>query len=233
MPPVAIGKDGEPVRGQWEPILDDATHRALVVALTQPTDKRTRIPRRNARHYMLTGLLRCAECNAPMYGNRVKDAHYYRCDTGQHSNVASGRGVDAFVGARVVEASTLVRAIAHDEVTPARARLAEAERNIADTTDMIDDIMRAYRAKDIPGRVAFKNASELEEARERFMRDRDEAQAEVLQEQPHHVDADTWEAYDTDQRRAVCEPQLSAVYVRPATRRGNTFDTTRVDLVWK
>lgn len=138
---------------------------------------------------MPTGLLRCAECNAPMYDKHFKDAHHYRCDTGQHNKVASGRSVKAFIGARVVEASTLVLDIAHDESTRARAHLAEAERN-SDASDKIVDIMRAYRAKDIPVRVAFKNASELQEACERFMRDWDKARGEVLQEQPHHVNVD-------------------------------------------
>lgn len=232
VPPLAVGKDGEPVRGQWEPILDDATHRALVTKLTTP-DRRTRIPRRNARRYLLTGLLRCGECNAPMYGNKVGEAHYYRCDTPGHSNSASGKGSDELVSERVIEATELVQAVETGKPTPAAELLAEKQQQVEDVNEMIDDIMRAFKAQQIPARVAFKNVSELEEARDRLVRERDEAEAEVLATKPEHVDREAWEDMDTDQRRAVCEKLLDAVLVRPATKRGNTFETERIELVWK
>ena len=65
------------------------------------------------------------------------------------------------------------------------------------------------------------------------MAERDVTEAESRLSQPEQVDAGTWDGMDTDARRAACERWLSAVWCHPATRRGNTFDTSRLDPVWK
>jgi DNA invertase Pin-like site-specific DNA recombinase len=234
IPPVAVGKDGQPVRGEWEPILDDATHRALAARLAGNTERRSRIPKRNARRYLLTGLLRCAVCNGPMYANKVGEAHFYRCDSGTHGNNAvSGRGIDALVSERVLGMVTTVADVPDGKRTPAQEKLADVEQRIADVNEMIEDVMAAFRARRLKASTAFKSAGDLESARDALLAERDTAQAEVLQDAPVLVDKDTWDSYDTDQRRAVCERMLAAVYVRPAERRSNTFDAGRVDLVWR
>jgi site-specific DNA recombinase len=232
VPPVAVGKDGQPVRGQWEPILDDATHRALVAVLTTP-DIRSRIPRKGARNYTLSGLLRCGECSGPMYANKVGDTHYYRCDSGTHSNTASGRGLDAWVGEQVVLHSELLSAVETGIPTPAREQLAAKQSELADVNEMIDDIMAAFKARTISASVAFKNVEQLEVTRDALLRERDALEAEALASTPEAIDATAWAGMDTDQRRAACERSLSAVYVRTATRRGNQFDTSRIDPVWR
>jgi hypothetical protein len=38
---------------------------------------------------------------------------------------------------------------------------------------------------------------------------------------------------DVDHRRAAAERVLQAVYVRRATKRGNVFDRSRLDPVWR
>jgi site-specific DNA recombinase len=145
VPPVALGKDGLPVKGKWEPIIDHATHLALVEALTSKADHRAVVPRRNARRYLMTGLLRCAVCNGVMYGNKVGDSHFYRCDTPKCSNTASGKGVDAWVGERVVARSELVSAQAAPATAGPDARLVELNTQIDDTSAMIEDGVRQRR----------------------------------------------------------------------------------------
>ena len=232
VPPVAVGKDGQPVRGQWAPILDDATHRALVVALTTP-DTRSRIPRKGARNYMLSGLLRCGDCSGPMYGNKVGETHYYRCDSAGHSNTASGRGMDAWVSDQVVLRSEILSAVETGTPTPARENLAAKQAALADVNEMIDDIMAAFKTRTISASVAFKNVEQLEVTRDALLRERDVLEAEALASTSETVDAATWSTMDTDRRRAACERSLSAIYVRTATRRGNQFDTSRIDPVWR
>ncbi len=234
VPPVALDKQGNPVRGEWQPVLDDATHKALVALLTSKPERRKHVPRRNARTYLVTGLLRCASCNALMYGNRVSNAHhYYKCDTKGCTNSASGIGVDGWVGQRVVERSELVEANEASPAAPSNDRLRELNRQIDDVAEMIDDIMAAYRARGIPARVAFANVSQLEESRDAAVAERDALEAEMAAGAPETIDADTWAAMDTDRRRAAAERVLNVVYVRRATKRGNTFDATRLDPVWR
>lgn len=236
VPPVAVDKEGNPVRGQWEPIIDDATHRQLVALLTNRPERRSRVPRKGAARYLMTGLLRCAKCSGAMYGNAVGDGRYsyYRCDTVGCSNSASATGVDAWVGERVVARSELVESNAAPTgpATPSD-RLRELNQQIDDVAEMVEDIMAAYRQKQIPARVAFANVSELEEARDAAVAERDALEAELAGTGAEPVTAETWEAMDLDRRRAAVARVLDAVYVNPATRRGNKFDTTRLDPVWK
>lgn len=237
VPPIALDKDGNPVRGEWEPIIDDATHRALVARLTNKTERRKRVPRRNIRRFMMTGLLRCAECGGLMYANQQGKNHYYRCDgmkTGACTNSASGRGVDGWVAERVIERSELIAANRGVAEPQSNDRLRELNEQIDATDEMIEDIMSAYRAKQIAGRVAFANASKLEEARDAALAERDELEAELASTGPEAVDSEKWETWDTDRRRAACERVLEAVYVRRApSPTGNRFDTGRLDPVWK
>ncbi len=231
VPPIVLDKQGQPVRGQWEPIIDHATHLALVQALTSKPDHRSVVPRRNARRYMMTGLLRCAVCNGVMYGNKVGDSHFYRCDTPKCSNTASGPGVDTWVGERIVARSELVAA----QTTPAGtdARLAELNAHIDDMNAMIEDVMAAYRNKGISATTAFGNVSKLEESLVPVVAERDALLAETALSAPEALDGGVWEAMDDDRRRAAAERVLQAVYVNKPTKRGNRFDPSRLDAVWK
>lgn len=234
VPPVALDRNGNPVRGKWEPVLDEATHKALAALLSNKPERRKHVPRRNARTYLVTGLLRCAACNALMYGNRVSaEAHYYKCDTKGCTNSASGRGVDAWVGQLVVERSELVEANEASATQPTNDRLRELNQQIDDSAEMIEDIMAAYRAKQIPARVAFKNVSQLEDSRDAVLAERDALEAELAVGAPEAIDSETWAGMETDRRRAAAERVLDAVYVHRAVKRGNQFDPSRLDPLWK
>jgi hypothetical protein len=182
---------------------------------------------------MLSGLLRCGECSGPMYGNKVGKTHYYRCDSGEHSNTASGRGMDAWVSEQVVLRSELLSAVETGTPTPALGNLAAKQSALADVNEMIDDIMAAFKARTISASVAFKNVEQLEVVRDALLRERDVLEAEALASNAETIDADIWATLDTDRRRAACERSLSTIYVRTATRRGNQFDTSRIDPVWR
>ncbi len=222
---VAVGTDGEPVRGQWTAILDDATHRAVVAKLSRP-EGRSRIPRRGARHYLLTGLVRCGLCNAVMYANKVGDAHYYACKGNGHSNSASGQAVDAIVG------ESVLRLLATEDLAMPTPEWSGAER-VEQIAGQIKELMDAFTAGTLTGAVVFPAVSALEAERDELRAARDAVEAATRGPDVSRVDAEAWEGMDTDRRRAVCETVLSAVLVRPATRRGNTFDADRLEWVWR
>lgn len=226
VPTVALGKDGRPVRGQWEPIIDTAMHRALVAKLVT-TDTRSRIPRRGARHYLATGLLRCGVCNGPMYGNKRGDTHYYSCNNNGHMNTASGRGVDEWIG-ELVQGKLATEDF--DQPAPAfdgQARLGEIKQKIS-------ELMAAYNTNKMSAAVVFPAVEALEAERGELIRARDEAEAAALRPTLTHLDREQWEAMDTDRQRGIAETLLQAVMVRPATGpRSNKFDHTRLDPVWR
>lgn len=232
VPHVAVGKDGEPVRGKWESILDEGTHKALTALLTNKTERRTRVPRRNSRLYLVTGLLRCGECSAPLYGNRQGNTHYYRCK--QCPNSASGKGVDTWVAEQVVARSELIAAQPLPRTAPMDLRLAELIAQIDDVAAMIEDIMAAYRAKRISAKTAFGNVEKLEASRDAAVAERDALEVELALGQPEHVTAETWAAMDTDRRRAAAERVLEHIVVNKAANpNANRFDPARLDPVWR
>lgn len=221
---VAIGRDGQPVRGRWEPILDQATHAAVVVALS-PADTRSRVPRKNARHYLLTGTLRCGVCGAVMYGNAAKYAAY-RCAATDHTVAASTAAVDDLV-TRVVLAR-----LGDVELETPKPEFTDTDR-LAEVEASIASLMASFTARQLSAEVVFPAVSKLEGERDQLRAERRRIQAADAAPDLTSVDHARWDRMDVDQRRAVVETLLSAVLVRPATRGGNRFDPDRVEFVWQ
>lgn len=229
---VLVGPDGEPVRGQWEPILDVDTHRQVVAALTVP-ETRTRKPRKGARHYLLTGVVRCGACNALMYGNRYAEGrHYYVCSGASsaaqdHSNSVSGHGVDAAVEEAVLRYLESQGDLPNTEPVPfaGSARLDTVNQQIT-------ELMNAFVEGRLSGAVVFSTVEKLEAERDALETERD-VHAVPTGPDLSRIDRATWETWDTDRRRAAIETLVDAVLIRPATKRGNRLDLDRVEVVWK
>lgn len=228
---IAVGRDGQPVRGQWEPTLEQAKHDALVQALTRP-ERRSRIPRKGARHYLLTGVVRCGVCNGPMFGNRYAEGkHYYVCQgrggSGDHGLSISGHGTDAaiteLVFARLADVDL-------DKPLPVFA----GEQRLAQIEGQITQLMGAFSSGTLSAAVVFPQVSALEAERDELQAERADLAASAAGPKVGHVDRDTWEAMDVHRRRAVIERVLDAVLIKPAVRRtGNQLDLERIVPVWK
>lgn len=221
---IAADRDGKPVRGQWEPILEQTTHDAVVVTLS-PVDTRSRIPRKNARHYLLTGTVRCGLCGAAMYGNAAKYATY-SCSGSGHTVAASVSAMDDLV-TRVVLARLADVALE----TPA-PDFTDAD-HLAEVEASIQSLMASFTARELSAEVVFPAVANLEEERDRLRAERRRVQAVEATTTLSHLDREHWDQLDVDRRRAVVETLLDAVLVRPATRGGNQFDPDRVEFVWR
>lgn len=220
---IALGRDGQPVRGQWTPVLDQATHDAVVVALS-PEEVRSRVPRKNARHYLLTGTVRCGVCGSVMYGNAAKYPTY-GCSGNGHVVAASVGPVDDLV-TRVVLAK--LADVALDTPTPefdGAGRLAEVEAAIA-------RLMASFTARELSAEVVFPAVAQLEGERDELREQRRRIEAAEVGPDLTSVDRAKWDSMGVDERRAAIETLLSAVLVRPATQRGNRFDPDRIEFVW-
>lgn len=225
---VALDAAGRPVRGTWAAILDDKQHAAVVARLTAP-EGRVRVPRRGARHYFLTGLLRCGVCNGPMYGNRDGETFAYRCDgggNGSHTNAINGPGTD-----EVVEAIVLAR-LAREDLSDALPEPPETPDRVDEIGTQIEELMSAYVAGTLTGAVTFPAVERLEAERDGLRREVATAAAASAGPDVTHMTPDVWASMNTDERRAVAEVLLDAVLVKPAGRRGPIYDGTRVEPVW-
>lgn len=217
----ATDAHGNPVRGQWEPILDDTTHRRVLAALAKP-ETRYRVPRRGARHYLLTGIVRCGVCNGPMYGNRYAEGrHYYICQAGDHGNSVSGHGTDEAI------TELVLAKLAADEVEPVEVEW-PGEARLEDVRQQIADLMAAFVGRRLSEAVVFPAVEALEAERDALLAERSEWAAATIGPEVGPMSRDEWDARDVDRRRAVVERLLDAVLIRPATTKGNRLDLSRI-----
>lgn len=230
---VALDKDGDPVRGQWEPVVDQDTWDRLQLMVSPRPDTRKRVPRRDARHYLLTGIVRCGICNAPLYGNaHTGGKYYYVCSPKNlpldHGLGGSGQAID-----RLVTAQVLLRLQDIDATAVAEAGEWAGHERMTEIAQMIREAMEELRKGTLSAQAVFPHVqaleaeqSELEEARVAYL-----AASHVALKGP--VTPDEWEALSPEQKRTYIELLLDAVIVKPATRRGNQFDPSRLVYVWR
>lgn len=225
----ALDSAGLPVRGQWEAILTDEQHRALVARLTRP-EGRSRVPRRGARHYLLTGLIRCGVCNGPMYGNKTPTGHSYACTMpgAGHTNSVSGPGADEV--ATLLALGRLAE-VDLDDVTPQPPAAADAR--LEEIATSIADLMGAFTGGRLTAAVVFPAVERLEAERDELRATLVDAALASARPELSRLSPTEWDALGVHEQREMLETLLDAVLVRPATRRGNTFDPTRVEAVWK
>lgn len=222
---VLLDDEGHPVKGLWEPMLDQDQWDRLQAVLTKP-ERRSRVPRRGARHYFLTGILRCGVCGGVMYGNKVGDTHYYACKGNGHTNTASGQGSDESVAWAILSA---VEGTALD----AQPVEWDGEQKMAEVQVQIDQLMGAFMDGTLSADVVFPRVKRLEQEKAEMQESRTRWLTATTGPAIERVTPERWEQMDTDDRRAVAEAMIEAVLVRPATQRGNRFDPTRLSLVWK
>lgn len=215
------------MRGNWKPIITQGEHDTLKAVLRRP-DKRARVPRRGARHYLLTGILRCGVCTAPMYGNRQGAEYYaYTCSGRGHVNTVSGPSVDEHVEARILNRI----GNATFEVKPAEFA---GDARIGEIGAQITELMTAYNARQLSAAVAFGAVEALENERADLEEQRANLAAAVPLQRLTALTVADWVGWDVDRRRAAAESLIEAVMIRPKAKlTGNKFDAARIDLVWK
>lgn len=223
---VALDAAGRPVRGQWAPILDQDTADRVAAALTPAAEKRARVPRKGARRYLLTGLIRCGVCNGPMYGNRRDDtSHYYQCHpitASDHHNSVSGVGTD-----NAITELVLARLATEDLDAPAPEW--EGRARLDDIGASISQLMAAFVARQLSEAVVFPAVEELERERDALLLERRRWEADNTGPRVTRLDRAQWDALTVDRRRAIVERLLDAVLIRPSSgRTGPKLDLDRI-----
>lgn len=224
----AIVRDaaGRPVRGEWEPILDQDTHDAVQAVFQR--DGRGG-GRRGARRYLLTGVLRCGTCGARMNGTATRTGHAYTCsgEPANHSVTITGPQTEAAVLA-------LVRARLADETlpaTPAAAATAPTAARVEQIGQLLAELMGAYRAGQLSAAIVFPQVEALEAERAELEAER--ARTVAASAMPTVAGVEQLDALDLDRQRAVLETLFEAVVVQPAGRRGEPWTPERLTFVWR
>jgi site-specific DNA recombinase len=210
---------GQPIRGKWEPILDEATWRALCEALV-PKQRAQRKPGR-----MLTNVARCGVCGAGMAISRYANTYRYLCRGDIITRGCNRIGIDGPKLEAQIESLIFAYLDQKIETPPVpwqgQARLDEVNTKIA-------ELMEEYRAG-LSGQIVFPMVRTLEA-------EQSELRAEQVQfTRRKHRKSITiegeWSDLDLHAKRAVIQSVIEAVVIKPIGSRINHYDPSRVDVI--
>lgn len=228
---VVHGEDGQPVIGQWDPILTPQTWEQVVAVVgSRPAAGRGR----NARKYLLTGVVRCGECQRPMRGMPSgKYGFSYACVAavlGCGKVARNGPKVDKYITAALISKVELELGAAVPQVDEAWPKEAE----LTDTRQRLEELNAAYRAKAISGPRYFPQVKHFEDEERRLLAEkaRYSAQVQTVRAAPANIRAE-WKGYTLPHQRAIVDDYLHAVIVHKSPRRGAPFDPDLLEPVWK
>ncbi len=212
--------DGGYKRAQWPAILDVDTWEAVCAKL-----RGNAAGRRPSAKYLLSGTVRCS-CGSLMYGGAVKGkSHVYRCQKekggcGQRS--VAGASLDRLIEKWV---DRKLEGLTHS--LPAEEWSGEDE--LREAEEQKRELLAAYKAKILPGSVAFPEIAACEAVIGRLTRERAAARKSQL---PPSDARTEWRTGDTVVRREIVKRLLAAVVVGPAPlgkASGRHFDAARIE----
>lgn len=231
---VAVSPEGAAVRGAWTPILEDGTWEALCGVLRDP--KRTGDPRNHvgARRYLLSGVVTCGLCSTPMYGAWAKKyaRHNYTCPLPTSSRSGCGKvtitgpPVDALI-------STLVLNRLSQESIERPPRRWDGGDELDELHRRRAQIMMAFTEGSLRAEAAFPAAHSLSTRIDQLVGERAEHRRAEFRSTVAPADiATSWQSWSLDQRREQVRDLISAVLVKPATKKGAPFTADRLSAVW-
>lgn len=235
---VHVDEEGEPIRGQWKPILDEDTWERVLLVFNDPNRRGRKTARPGARQYLLTGLVRCGRCGGLMYGNGYarhpvenEDRFSYACAnsgkvTNSHALSVSGVRLDEHV-----EKLVLLRLT--DEQYEVSGPAFEGDARLATVKAKIAELMAAFEADDMPGDVVFPKVKKLSRERDELVAARKAYITATAGPSLTGITPAKWKKYTPDEKRARIAQLLDAVYIKPTTNRGPKLDLSRVVPVWR
>jgi site-specific DNA recombinase len=225
--------------GKWEPILSVEETARLRAVLSERTRTRTRPVRR----YLLTGLLRCGLCDAPLIARPAAGGtRRYVCAKGPgHSGcgrlATNAEPIEQFLAEAVVHqldtpalAAALAGAQSADAATAAEHEALRLDR------EQLDELAKAYgdRVVTFPEWLAARAPIEARIDAAHRKLSRLSRSAAVDEYVGHSADLRAkWSSLPLNRQRSIVSAVLERAVVSPAVRGRGTFDPERVAPVWR
>jgi site-specific DNA recombinase len=212
----------------WSPLLDEATHLALVARLSDP---RRRTQRDSAIKHLLSGVAVCGVCGGRLRVQKNRGFRAYLCVDGFHvsrrEDYVDGL-VEGVTVARLQKPDVLaLMADAGDDTVA--AALAEARANRARLDGFYDAAAAGELTPAALARVEARLLPEIAATERRAQR----ATVPAVVAETAGPDAERrWAALSLPQRRELIDT-LMTVRVHPTGRGVRTFRPVDVEIVWK
>lgn len=248
---LVVTDDGEPVRGEWEPIATVEEWRAAVAIVD--ARRGFRVDREGAvadalpgdfrdHKFLLTGIVRCgkrrvdeSDCGARLRVIHSKDCvqHIYACPP-------KGNGGCGGVGRRgdMVDRYVSEAVLAKADERAARLRAPSEWSGAADLAaaeGKLRTLRQQWTADQISDALFFSMAGDLERRIAELRREQGRHSAHVMRSAATVDVRERWHAGELDlsQKRALIREMLHAVVIRPCGRGRRAFDPSLLELVWR
>ena len=233
--------DGNPIRGQWEPILTVDEHNALVEAIRPQNKPRRNTGRGYVTRYLLSPFARCGKCSGRMFGNSWTDnrtgttVFVYRCPGkgagGCGGTSRKGAAVDEYVTALVLMEQGKINLRKQDELPPW-----DKESELKAVVKQISETTAAFRNRRLSGPRYFPLIEDLEadERKLRAEKRKYDARREARSVSVQNIEAE-WNkpGFTLEQKQAAIAKSITAVIIHPAPSHGARFSPDQISIVWK
>jgi site-specific DNA recombinase len=211
---------GKPIRGKWEPILDEATWRAVCEILSHRRNQKQR-----GETGLLTNIARCGKCGLGLHIARKTRVTLYVCRSSD-SGGCSGVGINA--PKLEAQVTALLFAYLKDREATDEQPAWPGQARLDEVSTKIGELMEQYRTG-LDGKIVFPMVRQLEA-------ERDELEAEQTKftktRARRNVTIDgEWDDLDLYAKRAVISSVIEAVVVKPVGRGVNRYNPDRVDVI--
>lgn len=223
-------ENGEPVRGQWEPIITEDQYVAVKRAWSPAARGEGGQSRLGAKGrgyrtiYLLSPFVRCGKCNARMIGSKRRDPRtkelipIYRCQ-GKGAGGCGGIGrvaapIDEYIKALVIADQQQIESRKVEELPPW-----PKEKELAGYLSRIEESIRQYEAGSVSAERHFPSLARMEAKVAELRREQARYNAHLDKRRSFVANlAEEWEKSDftMEQKQAAVAKSLTAVIIHPA-----------------
>ncbi len=234
LPDTLLLADGEPVIGDWEPIVTPEEWKACVATLEARRSGQANEYTRLHAKYLLSGIARCGECGSRMYGRVDQNGFHYRClarEGGCGKVRRSGPPVEKHVEELFLEATRrALGPVENDEIDDTIY-----DNRITQLREEIKEVM-ARRKPNHPKRISTSMAMDLVSELETEIADltykaRTLTAAKVRRQTDAPSLLKEWESYTIDMKRDRLRRDISAVVINRSGK-GFRFNPALIEIVW-
>lgn len=226
---------GQPILGQWEPLITPAEFDRLQATLTARAGENVRTGRRpGAWRFLGSGLVTCGLCGHPMAAECASTRpkyRAYRCGALDHPrNRFDGQALDTFL------AGVVVARLA--DVTPVAREAApwSGQAELADVEKRLSDVRSGYASGSVSPATFFSVVPTLERRHKDLRSQRDAHDLSAERADLSRVTPESWDGMTLAQRQRLARALVATVIVAPKLEqasRSEHRDLNRLTIVWR
>lgn len=220
---IATLPDGTEVRGKWEAVIERETWDALIAKIGKRAKPSENYEVGGTRKYLLTGLLRCGNCEThpKMMGSssnhKGKLYAYYRCPAphrgGCAGNARVAHNVDDLIRDLVFKVHDQGGQMGKAEAEPDGT--SEREARLKDIDELLGDLYQQWKSKQLPSNDYFAMRADLDKERQDLLKEQAKTERAAVKSELSVDVRHRWEEATIGEKRAFIANYLRAIVVHP------------------